>query len=92
MMERFEHCLMAAQGVRRLGSAALDLCYVACGRFEGFWEQNLAPWDTAAGSVIVREAGGSISDFSNEPYTIEKREILATNGFVHEELVQLLRL
>jgi len=92
MMERFELCLMAAQGVRRLGSAALDLCYVACGRFEGFWEQNLAPWDTAAGAVIVREAGGSISDFSNEPYTIDKREILATNGFVHEELVQLLRL
>jgi myo-inositol-1(or 4)-monophosphatase len=92
MMERFEVCLMAAQGVRRLGSAALDLCYVACGRFEGFWEQNLAPWDTAAGVVIAGEAGASISDFSNSTYSIEKKEILATNGFVHEELAELLRL
>jgi len=92
MMQRFERCLMAAQGVRRLGSAALDLCYVACGRFEGFWEQNLAPWDTAAGVVIAKEAGASISDFSNGPYAIEKKEILATNGVIHEELIPLLRL
>ena len=92
MMERFERCLMAAQGVRRLGSAALDLCYVACGRFEGFWEQNLAPWDTAAGVVIAEEAGSSISDFSNRPYSIEGKEILATNGLIHEELGTLLML
>jgi len=92
LMERFERCLLAAQGVRRLGSAALDLCYVACGRFEGFWEQDLAPWDTAAGLVIAQEAGASVSDFSNEPYAIEKREILATNGLIHEELAKLLRL
>jgi len=92
MMKRFERCLMAAQGVRRLGSAALDLCYVACGRFEGFWEQNLAPWDTAAGVVIAEEAGASVSDFSNGPYAIEKKEILATNGVIHEELIPLLRL
>ena len=92
LMHRFERCLMAAQGVRRLGSAALDLCYVACGRFEGFWEQNLAPWDTAAGVVIAQEAGASISDFSNSPYSIEKKEILATNGVIHEELAMLLRL
>ena len=92
MMQRFERCLMAAQGVRRLGSAALDLCYVACGRFEGFWEQKLAPWDTAAGVVIAKEAGASISDFSNKPYAIEKEEILATNGVIHEELIPLLRL
>jgi myo-inositol-1(or 4)-monophosphatase len=92
MMQRFERCLMSAQGVRRLGSAALDLCYVACGRFDGFWEQNLAPWDTAAGVVIAEEAGASISDFSNGPYSIEKQEILATNGVIHEELIPLLRL
>jgi myo-inositol-1(or 4)-monophosphatase len=92
MMQRFERCLMASQGVRRLGSAALDLCYVACGRFEGFWEQNLAPWDTAAGVVIAKEAGAFISDFTNGPYAIEKKEILATNGLVHEELVELMRL
>ncbi len=92
MMHQFEQCLMVAQGIRRLGSAALDLCYVACGRFEGFWEQNLAPWDTAAGMVIAQEAGALISDFSNSPYFIEKKEILATNGLIHEELAALLRL
>lgn len=89
---RFERCLMAAQGVRRLGSAALDLCYVACGRFDGFWEENLAPWDTAAGTVIAQEAGATISDFSNGPYSIEKKEILATNGLVHQEIKALLTL
>ncbi len=92
LMQRFERCLMASQGVRRLGSAALDLCYLACGRFEGFWEQNLAPWDTAAGVVIAKEAGASVSDFSNRPYSIKKKEILATNGFIHENLAMLLRL
>ncbi|NVM57656.1 MAG: inositol monophosphatase [Desulfobacterales bacterium] len=92
LMSRFERCLMAAQGVRRLGSAALDLCYVACGRFEGFWEQNLAPWDTAAGVVIAQEAGASISDFSNTPYSTKKKEILATNGLIHQELLALLTL
>ena len=55
LMKRMERCMLAAQGIRRLGSAALDLCYVACGRFDGFWEQNLAPWDTAAGMVIVED-------------------------------------
>lgn len=92
LIYRFERCLMAAQGVRRLGSAALDLCYVACGRFDGFWEQNLAPWDTAAGVVIAREAGARISDFSHGPYSIEKKEILATNGFIHQEMTALLTL
>lgn len=92
IMTRLERCVSATQGVRRLGSAALDLCYVACGRFEGFWEQNLAPWDTAAGVVIALEAGASISDFSNKSYSIEKKEILATNGLIHEELRALLTL
>ncbi len=90
LMDRLERCLMAAQGIRRLGSAALDLCYVACGRFDGFWEQNLAPWDTAAGAVIAQEAGASISDFSNGSYSIDKKEILATNGLIHHELSALL--
>lgn len=92
LIYRLERCLMAAQGVRRLGSAALDLCYVACGRFDGFWEQNLAPWDTAAGVVIAEEAGARISDFSNGPYGIEKKEILATNGLIHQEMTALLTL
>lgn len=91
VMRRFRRCLLAAQGVRRLGSAALDLCYLACGRFDGFWEQNLAPWDTAAGVVIAKEAGAKITDFSSRDHSIDADQILATNGLVHEELVGLLR-
>jgi myo-inositol-1(or 4)-monophosphatase len=87
---RFTRCLAAAQGIRRLGSAALDLCHVACGRFEGFWEEHLKPWDTAAGMLIAREAGAEITDFSNRPYTPESGEILATNGYVHEQMLELL--
>lgn len=87
LMGRFARCLKASQGVRRLGAAALDLCYVASGRFEAFWEENLKPWDTAAGVVIVREAGGNVTDFSNRPFTPEKPEILATNGWVHQAMI-----
>ena len=66
--------------VKRVGiSAALDLCYVACGRFEAFWEQNLNPWDTAAGMLIVREAGGRVTDFANKSFRPDKSEILASN-------------
>jgi myo-inositol-1(or 4)-monophosphatase len=87
---RFERCLKHAQGIRRFGSAALDLCYVACGRFDGFWEQSLNPWDTAAGALIATEAGAVVTDFSNAPYTIDRRDILATNGSIHQEMVSLL--
>ena len=90
LQARFFNCLNASQGIRRLGSAALDLCYVASGRFEGFWEENLKPWDTAAGFIIAREAGGRISDFSGNPYNIYKNEILATNGKIHKEMTGLL--
>jgi myo-inositol-1(or 4)-monophosphatase len=90
LLARFSRCLVASQGVRRLGSAALDLCYVACGRFEGFWEENLKPWDTAAGALIAREAGGEVSDFSGAPFSRDMLEIAATNGFVHQELLTLL--
>jgi myo-inositol-1(or 4)-monophosphatase len=89
---RCGNCLQAAQGLRRLGSAALDLCYVACGRFEGFWEQNLKPWDTAAGSLIAVEAGGQVTTFSNQPFAVDQPEILATNGRVHGEMIELLKL
>ncbi len=92
LMQRFENCLKAARGVRRLGSAALDLCYVACGRFEGFWEQNLKPWDTAAGIVIAREAGALITDFIGNTFGINDMEILATNGKIHNEMIFLLEL
>jgi myo-inositol-1(or 4)-monophosphatase len=92
LMKRFSNCLSVAQGVRRLGSAALDLCYVACGRFDVFWEQNLHPWDTAAGILIAREAGGEVTGFSNQPFTIDQKEILATNGKIHEELLESLKI
>jgi len=92
VMMRFSNCVGAAQGVRRLGTAALDLCYVACGRFEAFWEQNLKPWDTAAGWLIATEAGGMGTDFSNEPFTLEKKEILITNGKIHQEMLKLLEI
>lgn len=90
-MARFEKMLTAAQGIRRLGSAALDLCFVACGRFEGFWENNLKPWDTAAGCLIAEEAGGRITDFSGNAYTIDKPEILAANRPVHDEMRAILK-
>lgn len=89
---RLQNCLGVAQGVRRLGSAALDLCYVACGRFEGFWEQYLKPWDTAAGTCIAEAAGAVITDFSSGPYPLEGEEILATNGRIHAQMVAILEL
>jgi myo-inositol-1(or 4)-monophosphatase len=90
LMGRFSRCLVASQGVRRLGSAALDLCYVACGRFEGFWEENLKPWDTAAGALIAMEAGGAVTDFSGGLFSCDMKEIVATNGGIHQELLTLL--
>jgi myo-inositol-1(or 4)-monophosphatase len=91
LMNRFGKCVEAAQAVRRLGSAALDLCYVACGRFDGFWEEQLKPWDTAAGMLIARQAGAEITDFSGLPYSIDKKEILATNGAIHESMLAILK-
>lgn len=90
LIQRFHGCLLAAQGIRRLGSAALDLCYVACGRFDGFWEENLKPWDTAAGFLIMSEAGGQVSTFNNTPYRPGAETILATNGRIHAAMVGLL--
>ena len=75
---------------RRCGSAALDLCYVACGRADGFWEWRLHPWDTAAGSLIVEEAGGTMSDFSGGPFDIFAEQTLASNGLLHPEMVEVL--
>jgi myo-inositol-1(or 4)-monophosphatase len=84
----FYHQLtLRTHGVRRAGSAALDLCNVASGRFEGFWEFNLNPWDTAAGVLIVEEAGGKVSDFTGGEFQIASRETLATNGLIHEALL-----
>lgn len=84
----FYHQLtLRTHGVRRAGSAALDLCNVASGRFEGFWEFNLNPWDTAAGVLIVEEAGGKVSDFSGGEFQIASRETMATNGLIHDALL-----
>jgi myo-inositol-1(or 4)-monophosphatase len=87
----FKAFMTRSQGIRRGGSAALDLCYVACGRLEGFWELKLKPWDTAAASLIVSQAGGKISDFSGRPFSIWGNETLAANGLIHGEMVQITR-
>jgi myo-inositol-1(or 4)-monophosphatase len=90
VLKRFEQVMTRAQGIRRPGSAALDLCWVARGVMDGFWEQNLKPWDTAAGVIIVTEAGGRITDFSGRPFSIHKKQILATNGLIHGEMIDIL--
>jgi myo-inositol-1(or 4)-monophosphatase len=90
-IDYFHDLLMASQEVRRDGSASLDLCYVACGRFDGFWELKLKPWDVAAGSIIVREAGGTVSDFSGSRFSIHDDELLASNGRVHGQMLTILR-
>ncbi len=85
----YQEFTLRSHGVRRYGSAALDLAYVACGRYEAFWEFQLNPWDTAAGFLLVEESGGRISDFSGGPFRLDSREVLASNGHIHEELVGL---
>lgn len=88
----FANFIKRAQAVRRDGSAALDLCYVACGRYDGFWELGLNPWDTAAGSLILKEAGGKITDFNGREFSIYSEELLATNGIIHKEMLDVLSL
>jgi myo-inositol-1(or 4)-monophosphatase len=89
-VEHFVKFLMKAQAVRRMGSAAIDLAYVAAGRYEGFWEVALNPWDVAAGALLVTEAGGAVTDFGGKAFSIYKPEVLASNGAVHEEMMRLL--
>ena len=78
---------LRTHGVRRAGSAALDLCNVACGRFDGFWEFNLNPWDTAAGVLLVQEAGGRVSRYDGSPFQLDSRETLASNGLLHDAMI-----
>jgi myo-inositol-1(or 4)-monophosphatase len=85
----YQEFTLRSHGVRRAGSAALDLAYVACGRFEAFWEFHLNPWDTSAGFLLVEEAGGRITDFAGGPFQLNSREVLASNGLIHAELVGL---
>jgi myo-inositol-1(or 4)-monophosphatase len=80
---------MLSHGVRRGGSAAIDLAYTACGRLEGFWEFGLMPWDMAAGSLLVEEAGGKVSGMQGEPYDVQGRYVLATNGHIQKETLDL---
>jgi len=87
----YQEFTLRSHGVRRAGSAALDLAYVACGRLEAFWEFNLNPWDTAAGFLLVEEAGGRCSDYAGGPYKLDSREVLATNGLIHEEMLGFFR-
>jgi myo-inositol-1(or 4)-monophosphatase len=83
----FERFVLKGLPVRRLGSAAIDLCWVARGRFDGFWEYNLSSWDVAAGYLIVDEAGGTVTDFEGNPYNVFDRQTLATNGKMHHEML-----
>jgi len=84
----YHQITLRTHGVRRAGSAALDLCNVACGNFDGFWEFNLNPWDTAAGVLIVEEAGGKVTRFDGSPFELNSRETVATNGLMHEALLR----
>ncbi len=86
----FARFCVRAQAVRRLGSAALDLCYTACGRFDGYWEIKLSPWDQAAGSLILKEAEGKITDFKGRPFDIYGQEVLGTNGLIHNQMMKVL--
>lgn len=91
-LDHYAYFALRSQGVRRLGSAALDLCYVACGRFDGFWELKLNPWDVAAGALVVREAGGTVTDMEGEVFTTPPRNILAANPYIHSQMLDQLRL
>jgi myo-inositol-1(or 4)-monophosphatase len=90
-VEHFVDFLMKSQAVRRMGSAAIDLAYVAAGRFDGFWEVALNPWDMAAGAILVREAGGTVTDFTGTDFSIERKEILATNSLIHGRMLEVLQ-
>jgi myo-inositol-1(or 4)-monophosphatase len=83
----YQEFTLRSHGVRRAGSAALDLAYTACGRMDGFWEFYLNPWDTAAGALMVQEAGGSITRFDGAPFRVDSSEVLATNGLLHQEMM-----
>ncbi|MBL7063549.1 MAG: inositol monophosphatase [Anaerolineae bacterium] len=89
--ERLDHFLRRSQGVRRAGAATLDLAYVACGRLDGFWEVRLQPWDVAAGVLLVREAGGSTTDFAGGPDCLSGEFIVVSNGRIHDQMLRVIR-
>jgi myo-inositol-1(or 4)-monophosphatase len=87
----YQQFTLRSHGVRRAGSAALDLAYTACGRMDAYWEFNLNPWDTAAGALLVTEAGGSMTRFDGSPFRLDSQEILATNGLLRDEMLEFFR-
>ena len=92
-IEKFNDCLKASSGVRRLGSAAIDCCYIASGAFDGFWEVRINAWDICAGHIIIEEAGGKVTNFSDQKLDYlkyEEIELLATNGKIHEKMMKVL--
>jgi len=90
-LNHFCNFALKAQAIRRGGSAALDLCYVACGRFDGYWELKLKPWDVAAGVLIVKEAGGCVTDLEGGRFDILSGDVVASNGRIHEEMLEVLK-
>lgn len=90
-LEIFERFIRRGVPVRRLGSAAIDLCWVAAGRFDGFYEHKLEPWDSAAGFLIVEEAGGTVTDFEGNPFSVYQHRLLATNGKIHTEMLDIIQ-
>jgi myo-inositol-1(or 4)-monophosphatase len=89
-LDYFEAFTLTSQAVRRDGSAELNLCYTAMGRFDGFWEMQLSPWDVAAGGLIVREAGGAVTDFEGRPNEMDGARIVASNGKIHRDLLEII--
>jgi len=89
-IQNFSKLIKKCRGIRRPGAAALDMCYVACGIFDGYWELELFPWDTAAGLIILQEAGGKITKFDGSKFSIFDKEIAASNGKIHEEMLMAL--
>lgn len=89
-LEVFSRFVRAGISIRRLGSAAMDLCWVACGRFDAYFEQSLNPWDSAAGFLLVHEAGGKVTNFEGEPFSPYSKKIIASNGILHDELFKWL--
>ncbi|HWK12274.1 MAG TPA: inositol monophosphatase family protein, partial [Vicinamibacterales bacterium] len=87
----FGDFIKRARAVRRLGSAAIDLAYVAAGRFDGFWEVRLNPWDISAGALLIEEAGGRVSALTGEPFDSRRGEILASNGRIHDAMLDVIR-
>jgi myo-inositol-1(or 4)-monophosphatase len=90
-LQLFKSFLLSTQGLRRPGAAAIDLCYVACGRFDGYWEYNLHPWDKAAGMLMVAEAGGKTTDFSGAPLTLKSTQNLISNTAIHAQMLEVVK-